>query len=176
MAFIFPMFPHEATLQWYELAALTTFIVILTALVLLFFRLIARPNERGWVWAVLGYSGTVLGTLLLFPSHAEFATVVLVVLAFGDSAAEVVGVVWGRRTLPWNGSKTWVGMGGFIVIAGPLAAAAFWWTANPAVGLAVAAPCGIAAAVAGAIAETLRPRISDNFRIGIAAAIKKRLR
>lgn len=121
---------------------LGTLIVILTALVLFFFPMIARPGERGWPWAVLGYSVPVFGTLLLFPANYEFAAVVLVVLAFGDSAAEVGGVLFGRRRLPWNPAKTWAGLASFLLCASPLATVAFWWDGKRSHGCSLRRACG----------------------------------
>lgn len=171
LAFVLPLVPHSDPLAWYELAAVTVRVALLTILALIFRRMIARPNERGLAWAILAYAGCVLGTLLLFPSHCEFAVAVLVVIAFGDSAAEVVGVLFGRRHLSWNRAKTWAGLTGFVLCAGPLAALAFWLAAQPAVSFGLAAACGMAAAIAGGFAESLRTRLTDNLRIGVAAAV-----
>lgn len=171
LAFIIPLLPHSDPLTWYELAAVTVRVSLLTLLALIFRRMIARPNERGLAWAILAYAGCVLGTLLLFPSHCEFAVVVLVVIAFGDTAAEVAGVLFGRRHLAWNPAKTWAGLTSFVLCAGPLAALAFWLAAKPAVSFGLAAACGIAAAIAGALAESLHTRLTDNLRIGVAAAV-----
>ncbi len=73
-------------------------------------------SDRG----VLLYPLVVLALILLFRHQLYLAAFGWGVLAFGDSAAGVVGQKWGRHPLPWNPKKTWEGLAAFVV--GSLAA------------------------------------------------------
>lgn len=170
LPFLLPLIPHGERLSALDLTALCVYATIPTAIIVWKYRTIARPGERSWVAGVVGYPATVIGTLLLFPSRWEFAAVVLAVLAFGDGSATLGGLMFGKRRLPWNPGKSWIGLGCFVVIASPFAMLAYWWVAKPAVPFGLAAGCGIVAACLGAAAETLPSRINDNIRVGLAAA------
>jgi dolichol kinase len=88
------------------------------------------------------------------------------VLAVGDPAAAAAGVRWGRRALPWNRAKTWIGtLAAFV--AGSAAAWALLAYAGPS-----PAPVGaaLAAGAAGALAESLPWPIDDNLPVAAGAA------
>lgn len=170
LAFVLPLIPHPDPLPPQGVREVAGLAVVLTVVVLATFRAIARPGERHWVLNIVSYPASVVVTLALFPAHPEFAAVVLVVLAFGDGSATVAGILFGSRPLPWNRQKTWAGTLTFCLLAGPLAVLAYWNEARPAVSLATAAACGLAAVLAGAAAESLPVRLTDNLRVGVAAA------
>ena len=71
---------------------------------------IARHGERNLRASALGYTGSVVLMLLLFPRHVELALSVLAILAFGDGSATLGGLLIGGRPLPWNRHKTWAGL------------------------------------------------------------------
>lgn len=62
----------------------------------------------------------VLG--LLFPLPYFYGAVAL--LGVGDGLASLAGQLWGRRRLPWNATKTWMGLGAGVV-AGTIAYVGF---------------------------------------------------
>jgi len=68
-------------------------------------------SDRG----VLLYPVVVLAMILVFWRDLTFAAVGWGFLAWGDAAAGVVGMKWGRRSLPWNPGKTWEGLGGGLL-------------------------------------------------------------
>jgi dolichol kinase len=108
---------------------------------------------------------------VMFPGNVEFAGAAVAVLAFGDPAACLIGSALGRSPLPWNPRKSWAGSLGFFAVAAPPATLAYYYLAQPDVPMLQAAVCGVSAAFAAAIAESLRSRITDNLRIGLAAAV-----
>ena len=73
-----------------------------------------RDDERFPLTAVefLG-SILVIGSLL----HEFWFFPAIAVLAFGDGAAGLVGVHFGRHKLPWNRKKSWEGLGAGAVTA-----------------------------------------------------------
>lgn len=170
LPFFLVQYPHPDPLDAVALAVVTVIAVVLTALFLACHRTVRRKDEHNFVTNTLSYSATILTTLIMFPGHAEFAGVVVCVLAFGDTSAFIGGRLFGKRPLPWNSRKTCIGTLCFLVGAAPLATLAYWAEARPAMPLGVAVICGSVAALAGAAAESLPTRISDNFRVGLASA------
>lgn len=183
LPFALVLVPHPETLDRTSLVVVTTITVVLTAIYLLSYRVVRRPDEDNFLSTALSYPATVLLMLLAFPQHAEFTCVVVVVLALGDGSAYLGGKMFGKRRLPWNPDKTWAGMFSFILVAGPLAALAYWVEANAsalaywgsraeiAVPASLAVICGVSAALCGSLAESLPTRITDNLRVGIAASV-----
>ena len=177
LAFLLWVFPHQdpisPTMWW----IIVVVIVGIAARIFIQFRRIARTGEEARVGCVVGYAGAVLFTLLLFPAHLELGLAVLAVLAFGDGSATLGGLMLRGPTLPWNREKTWAGTSCFFLIGAPLASLIYWGetafnpeSLGPAVSLAAAFVCGSSAAFVAAIAESLRSRIDDNIRVGLAAA------
>src|SRR5207249_4911989 len=87
LAFALPFVPHPDPLTWDHLLRMLVIGMVLTAGVLYTYRHIARPGEEGWLLNALSYPAAVLGMILFFPAQPELASVVLVVLAFGDGSA-----------------------------------------------------------------------------------------
>jgi dolichol kinase len=130
------------------------------------------------VAAVIGYAGSVLLTLLLFPAHAELGLTVLAVLAFGDGSATLGGKLFGGKRLPWNRDTTWAGLICFVCVGLPMAALVYWGetyfnpeTASEPVPISIALLCGGTATVIAALAESVPSRINDNIRVGLAASL-----
>jgi phytol kinase len=159
-------------------AIIVALVVGLGLLIFLNFRRIARQGRHDdRLPAVVGYAGSVLLTLLIFPAQAELGLTVLGVLALGDGSATLGGMLLGGPTLPWNPRKTWSGSLCFVLVGGLLASVIYWGETHnleaqtPGVSFATALACGIPAALAGAIVESLPLRINDNIRVGVAAAV-----
>lgn len=142
------------------------------------YRQIARPGDQERLGAVLGYSGSVLACLVVFPGDIEIALTVLAIIAFGDGWATAGGLLIGGRPLPWNPRKTWAGLVCFLAGATPIATLVYWGetafnpastpqSVDPFEALVIA---GTAVAVAG-IAESIPSRVNDNIRVGLTAAV-----
>jgi len=170
--FLFWIHPHTDPLsdafRWISLGVAGT----VSLIVFVRIQAVLRPSEGRGGEAVLGYTLCVLGTLWMFPEHGELGMTVLAVLAFGDGMATIGGTALASNRLPWNRQKSWAGTISFVIFAAPLATLVYWGDARPAVPLATAAACGIAASLAGAAAESLPgQRLNDNIRVGLAAAV-----
>ena len=171
LPFALQLVPHPDPLDWTSVGVVFGICVVLTGIFLLLRGVVRRPGEENFFSTALSYPATILVTLVLFRGHAEFACVVVVVLAFGDGSAYIGGKLFGRRRLPWNADKSWAGTLSFFLVAAPIAALAYWVEARPAAPLTLAILCGAAAAVAGAVAESLPMRLTDNLRVGVAASL-----
>ncbi len=179
LPFVLWAIPHQDPLSPTLKFVLLVFVLGFAAHVFLRYRLIERRQDGQRASAVLGYAGSVLLTLLLFPEHVELGLTVLAVLAFGDGAATVGGLMFGGPKLPWNPRKTWSGFGSFLTVGIPLASVIYWGEThfNPEsleyqrIPFTTALGCAGAAVILAAIAESLPSRINDNIRVGAAAAL-----
>ena len=134
-------------------------------------RAFARPGEEQFSRAIVGYGVPVLGMLLLLPGRSELGLMTLGIMALGDGSAALGGLAWGRRRLPWNRRKTWMGIISFVVVATVMATLYYWVEARPGVPFGVALLiAGVAALMAG-IVESLPIRSHDNLRVGTTAAL-----
>ncbi len=164
--------PHGDPPDWIALGCVIGISALLTGMYLVLHRRVSRPEEANFLSTALSYPATVLGTLLVFRAHAEFAMVVVILIAFGDGFAYICGKNFGRRRLPWNPEKTWAGSIGFMVFSAPVATLAFWLEAkNPDVSWLVAGACCATASLFAAVAESWPTQLTDNLRVGLTAAI-----
>jgi dolichol kinase len=131
----------------------------------------ARPDETLWHHSVIGYAVPVLSMLILLPGKSELGLMTLGILAFGDGSAALGGKLIGGYRLPWNRRKTWAGLFSFVVAGTIVASFNYWIDAQPAVPIGIALSIGGAAALAGAIVESLPIRSHDNLRVGATAAM-----
>ncbi len=138
---------------------------------------IARSGkDKNELSAVVGYAGSVLFTILLFPAQVEIGFVVLAILAFGDGFATLGGMLLRGPTLPWNRKKTFSGLISFILFGGLLASIIYWGESqnlealNPHASFRTSLQIGMAVAFVAAFVETIPSRINDNIRVGITAA------
>ncbi|MAG93194.1 MAG: hypothetical protein CMJ48_05540 [Planctomycetaceae bacterium] len=173
LAFAAWAYPHKDPLSpTFKLIVIALVIAISVSLLRRFHTLVRDEStpETGTA-ATAGYALSVLLTLLILPAHAELGMTVLAVLAFGDGSATLAGLLFGRRKLPWNREKSWAGFVAFLLVGLPMATILYWGEAQPGVSWRTAAICGTAAAIAGAIAESLPSRVNDNIRVGIASML-----
>ncbi len=163
---------HEDPLPLWNLGVVAGVVGLLTAINVWYAHRARRGRQENWTRTCVTYAVPPTVVLWLFPAQAEYAAVVLTVLAFGDTTAALAGRAWGQRRLPWNPEKTFVGLIGFVVAASVMGSLAYWGEAkNPHVPFAVATICGTSAAALGGLAESLSSRLDDNLRISIAAAV-----
>jgi dolichol kinase len=125
----------------------------LNALFFSVFPALASPREAVGAASSTWYAGGVLLLYALFP--VAFVVPAVLVLAFADPAAAVVGRRWGRSRL---GKGTWVGTATFAATAFVILAAFF------------APPIALAIALLTAAAEAVPWQIDDNLTVPLAAA------
>jgi farnesol kinase len=166
------LIPHDDPPDWVAMTLVVGITLLFTGVYVFFRSHVSRPEESNFFSSALSYPAMVVGTLVVFPSHAEFAMVVVILIGLGDGFAYVCGKRFGRKKLPWNREKSWAGTIGFIVFSAPLASLAFWMEAqNPDVPYLLALSCCTIAAVAAALAESWPTELTDNLRVGLTAAI-----
>ncbi len=170
--------PHADPLSPTFKVIILVLAVVLAGAIFVNFRRIARNGVHSdRLTAVAGYALSVLLTLLLFPAHIELGLTVLAVLAFGDGSATLGGILWGKKRLPWNNKKSWVGLFCFLAVGIPMAATVYWGetrnaeATNPAVSWGVAFTISAVTVLAAALAESVPSRINDNIRVGVVSAV-----
>ena len=122
-----------------------------------------KPSADVWTGIVI-YPLSILALILLYRHSLYVVGATWAILALGDGAAGVVGGAWRRPVLPWNRGKTWAGFLAFFVAATFGAYVLIRWVA-PAFAPEIALRIGAAAALVGAIVESLPIRLDDNATI-----------
>lgn len=111
-------------------------------------------DERGFIYFFVG----IIVTLYLFRFNISIANAAIIILLFGDSASTIFGKRFGKRHMPFNKRKTYVGTLAFFFISFIGA-----FTQLPILPAFFGALCG-------AITEAYSP-IDDNIPIPIISGI-----
>ena len=118
------------------------------------FSALASPREAGKVASSTWYLVGALAVLLIAPPR--FFLPAMLVLAFADPAASVVGRLWGSHVL---GKGSWEGTVAFFLVAFAVLA--------PVVGF----PAALVAGAAAAALEVLPSGIDDNLMVPVVTAL-----
>jgi uncharacterized protein (TIGR00297 family) len=131
-----------------------------------------HEHAAGASAGIVLYPLSVLLLILVFQRRLEIAAAAWGILAFGDGLATVFGIAFGRRKLPWNPSKSWVGTAAYVVFGTLAAAALLFWTApERGYGWAFALAAGGAAALLAAALESLPQGLDDNLGVPMVSAL-----
>jgi diacylglycerol kinase (CTP) len=130
------------------------------------FGTISRPHERHKVNGSTCYTFALFVLVLFFAKPVVLLSVL--VLAFADPAASIVGKLWGRRKLYKD--KSFLGTGTFFVTA--LSVIMIYLTlAVPAFSLGYALLVAAVVSLAATTAELFSVRIDDNLSIPLVSAL-----
>jgi dolichol kinase len=171
LVFLMAPIPHYDPLAWHEVGIVAGVAAIVLTTYLKLKHKVQRDGEDNFLITAWSYAICTVTMSALFRSNPEFTALVVVILALGDGSAYFGGKLFGKRKLPWNRQKSWMGTLSFILVSAPIGALAFWFEARPTVPFELAAWCALAAAVAGAIAESLPVKLTDNLRVGVASGV-----
>lgn len=128
-------------------------------------------SARGSALGIVLYPVAVLLLVLVFHRRLEVAAAVWGILAFGDGMASLVGMAIGRRRLPWNARKSWAGTTAYALFGTAGAAALLLWTAPGRYELGFALAVCTAAALLGALVESLPQGLDDNLSVPLLAGL-----
>lgn len=170
LAVLFAPIPHAEPLStaWQSLIAFLS--LGLLGLAITFRESFSRPTAPNCLGALAGYAITVVALLLLFPSQSELGLTVMGILAFGDGCATLVGLLFGRKKLPWNPNKSWAGAVAFLIAALPMATLIYWAASMPRVSFETAFLVVTPAVVAAGVVESIIWSFNDNLAVGVCAA------
>ena len=130
--------------------------------------------DSGASIGIILYPLAVLLLILVFYQRLEVAAAAWGILAFGDGMASVVGMSIGRRKLPWNPRKSWMGSLAYVLFGTLAAAVLLVWTA-PVQGRGyewgfALAICFATALLAAAL-ESLPQGLDDNLGVPLVSGL-----
>lgn len=117
------------------------------------------------------YALSVLFAILLFFPETGVIAAGWAGLAVGDSFSNLAGRRWGRKRLPWNSSKSSIGLLAFLLTSIPAAyGVLLWHQVEARNGSATLLFFAALAMLVGALLETLPAVIDDNLTITLGSA------
>src|SRR6185295_7815200 len=128
--------------------------------------------DAGSSLGIILYPLAVVLLILVFYQRLEIAAAAWGILAFGDGMASVVGMALGRRKLPWNPRKSWMGTLAYVVFGTAAATALLLWTPRDhayAPGFALAV-CFATALLAAAL-ESLPQGLDDTIGVPLVSGL-----
>lgn len=120
---------------------------------------------------IILYPLCVLLLILIYWNRLEVAAASWGILAFGDGMASVVGMALGRRKLPWNPRKSWMGTIAYVIFGTAAAAILLQWTAPGRYSLAFAVAAAFGASLVAAMLESLPQGLDDNIGVPLVSSL-----
>src|SRR6185369_12925205 len=117
------------------------------------------------------YPLAVLLLVLIFWRRLEVAAASWGILAFGDGMASVAGMALGRRKLPWNPRKSWMGSLAYVLFGTVAAAVLLEWTAPGQYSWLFAVAAAFGTALLAAALESLPQGLDDNIGVPLVSAL-----
>jgi uncharacterized protein (TIGR00297 family) len=132
-----------------------------------------RESEHaaGSSLGIVLYPLAVLLLILIFFRRLEVAAAAWGILAFGDGMASVAGMALGRRKLPWNPRKSWMGTIAYVLFGTVAAAVLLQWTAPDHYSWAFALGTTFGATLLAAALESLPQGLDDNIGVPLVSAL-----
>jgi uncharacterized protein (TIGR00297 family) len=121
------------------------------------------PLDDTWRGIII-YPLSVLALILVYRHSLPVVSAAWAIMALGDGMASVVGEARGGPALPHNPEKTWSGFCAFV-LAGTAGAYVLTRWANPAASPQSVLVISAAAALVGALVESLPIRLDDNLSV-----------
>jgi uncharacterized protein (TIGR00297 family) len=127
--------------------------------------------DSGRSLGIVLYPVAVLLLILVFYRRLEVAAAAWGILAFGDGTASVAGMALGRRKLPWNPKKSWIGSLAYWVFGTAAAAALLLWTVPGRYEWGFALAVAAAATLVAAALESLPQGLDDNIGVPLVTGL-----
>ncbi|MGH9434608.1 MAG: DUF92 domain-containing protein [Terriglobia bacterium] len=166
LALVIPAFLLYS-ITWQETAGLAVVILLFSFLMLpdvsadLAGADLAAESSRATVFL---YPVAILVLALVFRRHLAVVAAAWALLALGDVMAGAAGESRGRHVLPFNHAKTWEGFAAFVAFGWPAAFLLLLWVSNTRANSKALLVC-LAAAIVGALVESLPIRLNDNITV-----------
>jgi uncharacterized protein (TIGR00297 family) len=120
---------------------------------------------------IILYPLCVLLLILIYRQRLEVAAASWGILAFGDGMASIAGMALGRRKLPWNPHKSWVGSFAYLIFGTVAAAVLLQWTAPGRYSLTFAFAVAFVAALVAALLESIPQGLDDNLGVPLVSSL-----
>ncbi|HEX3531601.1 MAG TPA: DUF92 domain-containing protein [Thermoanaerobaculia bacterium] len=128
-------------------------------------------HAAGSSLGIVLYPLAVLLLVLIFWRRLEVAAASWGILAFGDGMASVAGMALGRRKLPWNPRKSWMGTIAYVLFGTVAAAVLLEWTAPGHYSWLFAFAAAFGTALLAAALESLPQGLDDNIGVPLVSAL-----
>src|SRR3990167_734990 len=86
-----------------------------------------HEQEKGFSFGKLVYGITVFILILLFYKKMYIVAGAWAIMSLGDGCSNIFGKAYGKRKVPWNPEKSWIGSAAFVFFGGLGAAILMWW-------------------------------------------------
>ena len=86
-----------------------------------------HEQEKGVSFGKLIYGIMVFILILLFYKKMYIVAGAWAIMSLGDGCSNIFGKAYGKRKLPWNPEKSWIGSAAFVFFGGLGAAILMWW-------------------------------------------------
>ena len=143
-----------------------------------------HEQEKGFSFGKLIYGIMVFILILLFYKKMYIVAGAWAIMSLGDGCSNIFGKTYGKRKLPWNPEKSWIGSAAFVFFGGLGAAILMWWvnlsqspvqTTQGQIQTSLTGAyfliCGFLTALAAAGVESLPSKINDNITVPLTAAL-----
>jgi uncharacterized protein (TIGR00297 family) len=159
-------------LTWPEALLLAFLAIVYGVFSSRIWRVTGRAGERGVSPGKVAYGVGVFCLILLFPDDEFIAAAVWANLSVGDAVSNLAGRNFGRRRLPWNAEKTWLGLASAFLASTPAAFVLIVWTGIPGGDTPPVTALWYAGATSlvCSLVETVRLPLDDNLAICAAGA------
>lgn len=131
-------------------------------------------NRREILRGPLLYGIAFVALTLIYWRDSPIGMAALMILCGGDGLADVIGRRFGRRKLPWNAGKSWVGSMGMLVggwLTAALILMAYYAAGRFSLDGGYAILALAAMSLGSAIVETLPVKEIDNLTITLSALL-----
>lgn len=164
------------SITWRQTAALAALIFLLEIYLAPAFSLkpagmegdVAAPGPIRLDAGTVMYPASIFLLALIFHRYLDIVAMAWALLALGDGMAGLAGAAWGKRSLPFNSDKTWEGFAAFVIFGGAGCVLMKLWVSGAPLTSKAWIICG-AAALAGALIESLPIRLTDNATVPLLA-------
>lgn len=143
-----------------------------------------HEQEKGFSFGKLIYGIMVFILITLFYKKMYIVAGAWAIMSIGDGCSSLFGKAFGKRKLPWNTEKSWIGSAAFVFFGGLGAAILMWWVSmgqspaqtiqeqiqTPLIWSYFFTSAFLAAFVAAGV-ESLPWKINDNITVPLTAGL-----
>jgi uncharacterized protein (TIGR00297 family) len=143
-----------------------------------------HEQEKGFSSGKLIYGIMVFILIMLFYKKMYIVAGAWAIMSLGDGCSSLFGKAFGKRKLPWNTEKSWIGSAAFVFFGGLGAAILMWWVSmgqspaqtiqeqihTPLIWSYFFTTAFLAAFVAAGV-ESLPLKINDNITVPLTAGL-----